>query len=85
MNMPTKYHVPVTADQVAIPDLDQKTKSKVNTYTSFSLGSNFVKSKKETPGVNISLSEKSNTKAESEFPITGLGGAPIRRGGEVSF
>ena len=44
MNMPTKYHVPVTADQVAIPDLDQKTKSKVNTYTSFSLGSNFVKS-----------------------------------------
>ena len=44
MNMPTKYHLPVTADQVAIPDLDQKTKSKVNTYTSFSLGSNFVKS-----------------------------------------
>lgn len=24
MNMPIKYHLPVTADQVAIPELDQK-------------------------------------------------------------
>lgn len=44
MNMPIKYHLPVTADQVAISDSDPKKQSTINTYTSFSLGSNFVKS-----------------------------------------
>ena len=44
MNMPIKYDLPVTADQVAISDSDKKKQSKINTYTSFSLGSNFVKS-----------------------------------------
>ena len=29
-NMPIKYHLPVTADQVAIPELDQKKKEKNN-------------------------------------------------------
>ena len=28
--MPIKYHLPVTADQVAIPELDQKKKEKNN-------------------------------------------------------